>query len=96
MLVLSTVVVVNDAGSLNYRAAIGLFTWKQHERVLSALMQLFCPFHDKVSSAQHYILVDEYLMYMTLYMHRLLVLMYTYRRYLLVFGIHIQALPVRS
>ena len=36
------------AGALNWRAATGLFTWKQHERVLSVLMQLFCHYHDKV------------------------------------------------
>jgi len=39
---------VIDAGALSWTTPTGLFTWKQHERVLSVLMQLFCPYHDKV------------------------------------------------
>ena len=35
-------------GGLNWRVPAGLFTWNQHERVLSVLMQLFCAFHCKV------------------------------------------------
>jgi len=37
-------------GGLNWRVPAGLFTWNQHERVLSVLMQLFCAFHCKVWS----------------------------------------------
>jgi len=39
---------VLGAGALNWRVPAGLFTWNQHERILSVLMQLFCAFHCKV------------------------------------------------
>lgn len=41
--------VVNVVGALSWRVHAGLFRWNQHERVLCALMHLFCPYHDKVS-----------------------------------------------
>ena len=45
-----------DAGALNWRVPAGLFTWNQHERILSVLMQLFCSFHCKVVAAdEHYL-----------------------------------------
>jgi len=43
---------VLGAGALNWRVPAGLFTWNQHERILSVLMQLFCAFHCKVTTTR--------------------------------------------
>jgi len=65
---------MNDTEALNWRVPAGLFRWKQHERILSVLMQLFCHYHDKVSVSQSvdHLISTQYSLYnstVTMYLH---------------------------